>query len=118
MILLYNPVMKTRFKRLWLIPAAIFLLIGFYYFPPVHSRLAWRLDNVVVQVKHFFNPPDEVVFQPSGTSPLTIETVIMTTRAEYQLTLTPPTLLATSTLKPTLLPAQRSPPPLCLRRLS
>ncbi len=100
MILLYNSVMKTRFKRLWLIPAAIFLLISFYYFPPVHSRLAWRLDNVVVQVKHFFNPPDEVVFQPSGTSPLTIETVIMTTRAEYQLTLTPPTLLATSTLKP------------------
>jgi len=100
MILLYNPDMQNRFNRFWAIPVSILLLIGVYFLPPVHSRLAWRLDSLRAQIKHYFNPPDEVVFQPSGASPLTIETVIMTTRAEYHLTLTPPTSLATSTPKP------------------
>ena len=32
--------------------------------PPVHSRLAWRIDDLRSQIKYFFNPPDEAVFQP------------------------------------------------------
>ena len=99
-ILLYNPVMHNRFNRIWAIPVSILLLIGVYFLPPVHSRLAWRLDNLSAQIKYFFNPPDEAVFQPSGVSQLTIETVIGTVRAEYQLTLTPPAVTGTATPKP------------------
>ena len=92
--------MHNRFNRIWAIPISILLLIGIYFLPPVHSRLAWRLDNLTAQIKYFFNPPDEAVFQPSGTSQLTIETVIGTVRAEYQLTLTPPAAAETATPKP------------------
>lgn len=95
--------MNNRSKKVGLAFAALALLIGFYYIPPVHSRLAWRVENAVAQVRHFINPPDEVVFQPSGSSPLTIETAILTTRAEFQKTLTPQALTAsagTATPKP------------------
>jgi tetratricopeptide (TPR) repeat protein len=87
----------TKINKLWLIPIALLLGIGVYYLPPVHSRLAWRLDNLRTSIIYFFNPPSEVVFQPGGANTLTIETVIATTRAEYNLTLTP---RATATLKP------------------
>lgn len=94
--------MKAKFNKYWLIPLALALGLGFYYLPPIHSRLAWRVDAVRTQIKYFFNPPDEAVFQPSGETSLTIETVIATTRAEFLLTLTPQT---TSTLTPTQGPA-------------
>ncbi|MBI5352178.1 MAG: C39 family peptidase [Chloroflexi bacterium] len=89
-----------RKRLIWIIPAALLLMIGLYYIPPIHSRLAWRVDDLRAKIKHYFNPPSEVVFQPSGAADLSIETVILTTRAEYLLTLTPRatlTPLATST---------------------
>ena len=93
---------RTKFNKYWLIPLALVLAIGIYYLPPVHSRLAWRVDAVRTQIIYFFNPPGEIVFQPSGETNLTIETVIATTRAEFELTLTPQ---ATQTLSPTLGPS-------------
>ena len=112
---MYNLPMQNRFNRFWAIPVTFLLLLGLYYIPPIHSRLAWRVDNLRTQIKFFFNPPDKVVFQPSGPTNLTIETVIGTTRAEYLLTLTPQatiTPLATSTPKPgpTLKPTVTSTP--------
>jgi hypothetical protein len=77
---------KARWRFVLL---AFALAIGFYYLPPVHSRLAWRLDDLRTRIKYILNPPDEAVFQPGGQTGLTIETVIATTRAEYALTLTP-----------------------------
>lgn len=101
-----------KFNRWWLIPIGLVLATGIYYIPPVHSRLAWRVDNLRTQVKYFFNPPDEAVFQPGGQTDLTIETVIATTRAEYELTLTPQATFTptrgptpTRTITPTPLPA-------------
>lgn len=35
-----------------------------YNLPPVHDRLAWRVDNLRVQVRRLINPPEEVVFVP------------------------------------------------------
>jgi tetratricopeptide (TPR) repeat protein len=41
------------------------LLSGLAYnLPPVHDRLAWRVDNLRVQIRRFFNPPEEAVFVP------------------------------------------------------
>jgi len=43
----------------------VFLLtVVAYYLPPIHERLAWRIDNVRVQVKRYFNPPEQTVFIP------------------------------------------------------
>ena len=66
-----------------MIPIALILAVGIYFLPPVHDRLATRVDLLRTRVIYFFNPPNEAVFQPSGETALTIETVIATTRAEY-----------------------------------
>jgi len=91
-------------NKLWLIPIALLLGIGFYYLPPVHSRLAWRVDALRTRIIYFFNPPGEVVFTPGEPNPLTVETVVGTTRAEFLLTLTPQATAtkAGPTLRPTI----------------
>ena len=61
---MYNLHMRTRFYRKWIFLFIPFILVGLYYLPPVHDRLAWRLDLVRTQIKYFFNPPEEAVFQP------------------------------------------------------
>jgi hypothetical protein len=99
----------SKINKYWLIPIALVLGIGVYNIPPVHSRLAWRVDNLRAQIKYFFDPPGETVFQPGGATNLTIETAIATTRAEYMLTLTP-ALTLTSTPGPTLKPTITSTP--------
>ena len=93
----------TKINRLWLIPLAFLFAVGVYFLPPVHDRLSTRVDLLRTRIIYFFNPPNEAVFQPSGETALTIETVIATTRAEYLLTLTPPTIaspLGTATPQP------------------
>lgn len=44
---------------------ALCLLVGFAYnLPPIHDRLAWRVDNLRVAVRRYFNPPEQVIFVP------------------------------------------------------
>jgi len=98
--------MKKKFKlnKYLLTPLAIIfaiaLAVGVYNFPPVHSRLAWRVDEFRTNIIYYFNPPAEAVFQPSGQTALTIETAVVTARAEFMLTLTPP-VTSTPTPGPT-----------------
>jgi tetratricopeptide (TPR) repeat protein len=35
-----------------------------YNLPPIHERLAWRVDNLRVALKRYFNPPEEAIFVP------------------------------------------------------
>ena len=102
--------MRNKFNRIWALPLLFVLAIGAYYIPPVHDRLAWRVDEARTRLKYFFNPPDQAVFQP--TQQVDFESVLATTRASYLMTLTPqatstpqtgPTLAPTIT--PTPLPA-------------
>jgi hypothetical protein len=106
---------KSKFNNLLLIPLALILIIalaiGIYYLPPVHSRLSWRVDEVRTKIIYYFNPPSEAVFQPSGETALTIETAIVTARAELMQTLTPQiTATLTPTPGPTLTPTVTSTP--------
>ncbi|CAG0962033.1 hypothetical protein ANAEL_00685 [Anaerolineales bacterium] len=102
---------KSRFKKLWLIPLGLALLAGIYNLPPVHSRLAWRVDELRTKIIYYFNPPSEAVFQPSGEAALTVETAIATVRAEYLMTLTPQvTATVTPTTGPTPTPTVTSTP--------
>jgi len=57
--------MQNRFNRIWAIPISILILIGLYYVPPIHSRLAWRLESLRTQIKYMINPPEEAVFRPA-----------------------------------------------------
>jgi hypothetical protein len=57
--------MQSRFSRIWAIPISILIIVGLYYIPPVHSRLAWRLESLRTQIKYMINPPDQAVFRPT-----------------------------------------------------
>ena len=90
--------MQDRFNRKWLIPISILILVGLYYVPPIHSRLAWRLDAFRTQLRYAVNPPEEAVFQPTQQAQVDLAvTKIMQT---LQGTLTPPAPVETSTPKP------------------
>ncbi len=62
--------MKIRFRPYFLVllPAACLLMVlcaaAAYNLPPVHDRLAWRIDNWRAQIKYALNPPEKVVFVP------------------------------------------------------
>jgi hypothetical protein len=62
-----------RRKRLLLsaiaVPSLLLLLVLFYNIPPVHSRLAWRVDDARARIKYALNPPDEAVFVPQESAP-------------------------------------------------
>ncbi len=57
--------MQNRFNRVWVIPISILVIVGLYYIPPIHSRLAWRLESLRNQIKYLVKPPEEAVFHPS-----------------------------------------------------
>lgn len=83
------------------IPTLILLAIGVYHLPPVHDRLAWRVDNLRTQIKYFFSPPDQAVFQP--TEQALIESIVAATMQAHTPTPTS-TASATPTPGPTLAP--------------
>ncbi len=102
--------MQNRFKRAWAIPISILVIVGLYYVPPIHSRLAWRLDSLRTQIKYLVKPPEEAVFHPSQQQIAVAVTKMIQT---LQASLTPPADASPSatltpqpgpTLPPTLTP--------------
>jgi hypothetical protein len=79
--------MQNRFRRAWVIPISLLALVLLYYVPPVHSRLAWRLDSLRTQIKYMINPPEEAVFKPSEQTQINIAVTRMI--QTLQATLTP-----------------------------
>lgn len=59
-------------KFLPLVAVSVLCLGSFaiYSLPPVHDRLAWRVEEQVLRVKYALNPPGEAVFVPqeAGTT--------------------------------------------------
>jgi hypothetical protein len=66
----------SRLLFLLVIPLVCLLSIGIYYLPPVHSRLAWRLDELVLRIKYTLNPPGEAVFIPQQAGTQVVETAL------------------------------------------
>ncbi|HMD82290.1 MAG TPA: hypothetical protein VKE92_13330, partial [Anaerolineales bacterium] len=89
--------MQNRFNRIWAILISLLLIIGIYYIPPVHSRLAWRLELARTNIKYWINPPEEAVFQPQQQSPGDI--AVTQTLATPKTTQTP---IPSPTIKPTI----------------
>jgi hypothetical protein len=73
----------------------LLMAVVLYNLPPIHDRLAWRVDNLRTSIKYTLNPPEEVVFLP----------------AEAEATLPPPTSTATPTLTPVPAGPTDTPPP-------
>ncbi|MBN2117795.1 MAG: C39 family peptidase [Anaerolineales bacterium] len=104
--------MQNRFNRVWAIPISILIIVGLYYVPPIHSRLAWRLESLRTQIRYFVKPPDAAVFQP--TQQAQVDLAVTKMIQTLQTTLTPevtstpqpgPTLQPTAAQTTTPLPA-------------
>ncbi len=52
------------FSFIFLLPVLCLVSVGMYYLPPVHDRLAWRVDEVILNLKYRLNPPAQAVFVP------------------------------------------------------
>jgi tetratricopeptide (TPR) repeat protein len=50
------------------IPLALLVAVLIYNLPPVHERLAWRVEALRSQIQYALNPPEQVVFVPQATS--------------------------------------------------
>jgi len=102
----------SKLTRVLLAVLLVFLLaVGIYFLPPVHSRLAWRVEALRARVVYSINPPDEAVFQP--TEQAMLETIVAQTMQAFQLAtpLPSPTVAVTPRPGPTI-PPTPSPTPL------
>jgi hypothetical protein len=83
-----------------MIPVLPLILVGLYYVPPVHDRLAWRLEVVRTEIKYFINPPEDAVFKPQQQPQVDAAvTQMMQTHVAAQAQ--PSTATPVSTLEPT-----------------
>ena len=78
--------MQNRLGRAWVIPVSLVLIIVLYYLPPIHSRLAWRLDSLRTQIKYMINPPDQAVFQPGQQAQVNLAVTKMLQTLQASLT--------------------------------
>lgn len=84
-------------KRSFLVLGILLGLVGTYFLPPVHQRLAWRLSALQAQVKYALFPPEEAVFIPQQQD---------ITRAEIALLPLPtPTIMTTNVPEQEIVPA-------------
>jgi effector-binding domain-containing protein len=94
---------NNRITKIFLGLAALFLLaVALYFVPPIHEKLAWRLDNLRVRIVYFFRPPQNVTFHPTEQSLPTPTAGLSTPTATDTL---PPIDLATPTITSTPVPA-------------
>ncbi len=116
--------MRFRFSSRYLLAIPVLCVGTFllYNIPFIHSRLAWRIDNLRVRIQYAINPPEHVVFQPQEQVALEnqVNTIVNATLTALAPTLTStplpitptqpgptftPLPSATPTLTPTPLPA-------------
>ena len=113
--------MRPRFPAvLWLGVPVICLLAGSlsYFLPPIHDRLAWRVENLRAQVKRAINPPEQVVFIPQEQIEAAVQSTLLALSSTPGASTTPgvaptepgptatPTSSPTPTPSPTPLPGQ------------
>jgi hypothetical protein len=58
--------MSRRFTVFLLVsvPVTVLLAVLIYNIPPVHERLAWRVDDLRTRIQYAIKPPEKVVFIP------------------------------------------------------
>jgi hypothetical protein len=109
--------MRARFQWFLLIGIPLVCLIGvaLYYLPPIHERLAWRIDDLRARIRYVLNPPEKVEFASENKGTPVARATPPTPRPSPTLTASPtptptrpedtPVPTATPTLTPTPLPA-------------
>jgi hypothetical protein len=88
--------LRLSTKYLLVIPVLLGLAILLYNVPFVHSRLAWRVDNLYARIQYAINPPEQAVFLPQEQD--LVNQIVQTTLTAAVPSATPN---PTSTLGPT-----------------
>jgi len=97
--------MKTRsVQSIVLLLCLAVLGLILYQLPPIHERLAWRIDNLRAKIYYHFNPPEEVVFLPQTPAITEPEN----TSTNLPIASEPSSILLTSTPAATQLPKEES----------
>ena len=77
------------------------LAVILYNLPPVHDRLAWRVDNMIVAIRRTLNPPEEVVFVPQEQ----VDAIVHATMTALSAPTGTPVPAITATPAPSLIPS-------------
>ena len=106
-------------RRVLLFSLLVLLLIcgisvAVYYFPPVHNRLAWRVESLRVNILRRINPPEQQVFLPQGQADTVLPSPFARTLPAVQPVFTPTSPPPTGTPQPSPSPTP-SPTPLPLQ---
>ncbi len=102
--------MRSTYSARILIGLAVFIVISVavYYIPPVHSSLAWRVDDVRTRIKYLINPPEQALFLPTQQSQVdaivTATLRVLETPTPTETPLPPHIPTPTPTVTPTRLP--------------
>lgn len=82
-----------------------------YNLPPVHERLAWRVDNAAAEVRRWLNPPEELVFVPQQSGEGAVATMVQATLGVLLPASATPGMLPTATQAAVTPPATATPAP-------
>ncbi len=55
---------KLLIRAVWVLFLGIVATVGLYFIPPVHEKLAWRVDLLLSTIRYKLNPPEKAVFVP------------------------------------------------------
>jgi len=104
-----------RYRFLGVALLAIFFIclasLLVYQWPPVHQRLAWRVDTLRAQIRYALNPPEQEVFVPEEQQALMEAMVNATLHALTPLALQGDQPATTATPSPTPLSMTPTPSP-------
>ena len=91
------------------IGAFLVLAIAAYWLPPIHSKLSWRVENLITKIKFTINPPKQEVFLPSPIIQSSTKTTIFPIGSQTPTPSQTPTLPGPSpTPEPTFTPIPSS----------
>lgn len=70
--------MNLPYRKILLAVALVLIgLAALYQLPPIHNRLAWRVDNLITWIKYTVHPPEEAVFVPQEPLPTVTPTLAL-----------------------------------------
>ncbi len=91
--------MRPPYRWILILLLGVVLLTGLgivaYNLPPIHERVAWRVDDALTRIHNFFNPPERTVFVPQGQEDAQIATIVAATMQALTPTPTTPCIGST-----------------------
>lgn len=111
-----TPLNSVRMRKFVLslaigIPLLCLAGIAAYSLPPIHDKLAWRIEELRAKVQYTLNPPEQVVFVPQKQVDANLAAIVQATLTARPVETRPAAATPTPTLAPVGPSATPPPPP-------